>query len=424
MSGSRERGIRPVTTDAVEFPEEKNPVVLTPLAIPPPAGLKVQHIMFAVIVCALLFWLTIALGKWILLFAIVALLAGAVGLAVILSRRGSTQRESLLWAMAIAAERRLPLAPAALAFVEQYSGSFRVKAEILAQLLNEGTPLPQALDAVPGLLNKDADLLVRIGWSTRTLPESLRLAASARASRRVAWGGVASRFSYLVVVFIAIQIITALVLYYIAPKYEAIFKDFGQTLPPVTIWTLQLSNFMGHYWPLTLLLILLETILFSLVPISLFGFFSHGIPFIDSLFRRRHSSLVLRALALTTEGQRPVSDGLKVLATSYPSGWIRRRLKEVVRDTDRGADWVESLGAHSLISVADEAVLRSAQRAGNLPWALREIADTNEKRLGYRMQLWLQMFFPVMIAALGLLVFVMAVAYFSPIARLIEVLAG
>ena len=94
------------------------------------------------------------------------------------------------------------------------------------------------------------------------------------------------------------------------------------------------------------------------------------------------------------------------------------------RDVQRGGDWVESLGDHSLIRPSEEAVLASALRVGNLSWALGEMAEANERRLGYRLQLWLQMLFPVLIIALGSLVFVIAVAYFSPIAKLIEVLAG
>src|SRR5262249_47459697 len=173
-----------------------------------------------------------------------------------------------------------------------------------------------------------------------------------------------------------------------------------------------------------LLVLLLETLFLACLPLALFGLLRWELPFFSALFRRRHATLILRALALTAEGRKPILAGIATLSQAYPSRWVRRRLVEGRRDVERGGDWVESLGDHGLIRPSDEAVLTSAQRAGNLGWALAELAEANERRLGYRLQLWLQLLFPALVFALGLLVFVMAVAYFSPIVKLIEVLSG
>ena len=67
-------------------------------------------------------------------------------------------------------------------------------------------------------------------------------------------------------------------------------------------------------------------------------------------------------------------------------------------------------------------MLGSAQRVGNLAWALREMAESNERRLGYRLQFWLQLLFPMLLICLGAVVFVLVVAYFCPLVSLIEAL--
>ena len=71
----------------------------------------------------------------------------------------------------------------------------------------------------------------------------------------------------------------------------------------------------------------------------------------------------------------------------------------------------------------DAAVLASAQRVGNLDWALRELAESSDRRLGYRLQFWLQLIFPLIVLAVGALVFLLAVAYFLPLVTLITKLA-
>ena len=409
-----------VDRELEESPEAAKPVVLTPVSTPGREGLRVQHLMYAIGVSAILAWTTMMLGLWFLTGSIFLLVAGAIGLAVVLVRRAAMQQESLLWALAIASERSMPLAPAALAFGEQFSGSYQIRVQILADELNEGATLPEALDKVRGLLNPESELLVRVGWATGTLPQSLRLAAAAKTSRQATWGALAGRFAYFGFILFDVQVVSGFLLYFIAPKYQSIFQNFGIPLPWMTQFTLRVTHSFVNYFYLSLPILLLEVALFAAVPLGLFGLFNLNIPWLDYFFRRRHSTLILRALALTAEGDRPINEGLATLAKNYPSSWVRKRLVLVRKEAEGGADWIESLGDHGLLRPLDEAVLASALRAGNLPWALGEMADANDRRLGYRLQLMIQMLFPFLVLALGVLVLIFAVAYFSPVVRLIE----
>jgi len=65
------------------------------------------------------------------------------------------------------------------------------------------------------------------------------------------------------------------------------------------------------------------------------------------------------------------------------------------------------------------ALLRTAQRAGNLDWALKEMAEANRRRLAYRLQVVGQLTFPPVIVAFGLLVAVVGAAVLSDLATLI-----
>jgi protein transport protein HofC len=407
--------------------DEPRPVVLTPVAAPPSYGMRLIHLMAAVLIAALLFWLlvlagaSIAAGLWIVAFIILLLLACAVGLVVVLAGRQTTQQESLLWALAIAAERGLPLAPAALAFADQFGAGFRWRVQNLANSLNQGEALPRAIDSVPGLLSRESVVLVKAGWASGRLAEGLQLAASARQSRKAAWGNVAASLGYLVVVVTAMMSIVGFVMYFIIPKFEAIFKDFGMTLPALTIFTIQASHFVIKYayiWVLVSLALLLA------VPMGLLNMFQFDTPLSDRLFRRRHSALVLRALGLTVKGGKPIPVALATLSNQYPSSWIRGRLRQVSADVQQGADWVEALRDRGLIKPAEASVLETAQRVSNLEWALQELATSADRKLGYHLQFWLQLLFPVAVIVMGLFVFVVAVAYFSPLISLIWRLSG
>ena len=64
------------------------------------------------------------------------------------------------------------------------------------------------------------------------------------------------------------------------------------------------------------------------------------------------------------------------------------------------------------------------QEVGNLAWAMRELAETGERRLAYRFQAVIQTLFPLVVVGLGLVVFFLAVAFFAPLVELIRRLAG
>ncbi|MFO0953180.1 MAG: type II secretion system F family protein [Isosphaeraceae bacterium] len=387
-------------------------------------GIRLQHMMFAVGVIAFICWLGYVAGPWLAVLAVFVLVGIAVSAVVVVVGRNAAERESMLTALAIAAERDMPLAPAADAFSGQYGVGFRWKVRLLTSLLSQGAPLPSALEQVPGVISPDGLLLVRSGWAAGTVARALRDAAEARARQQSIYGGVAARFGYVFALLFAGQVIVGFISYFIVPKFEAIFKDFGMPLPEVTITSIRITHWMiDLIFPIGLL-VLIELVAISLIPLGWVQLHRWDFPLTDWILRRRHAALVLKALALTVEGGKTIESGMNVLVAHYPSRWVRRRLTPALAEVRRGGDWIESLEHYRLISEADAAVLNSASRVGNLSWALREVATASERRLGYRLRVLLEMLYPVLILLLGGLVGFLAVAYFLPLVELIERLSG
>ena len=395
----------------------------TPTSVPP-SGFRLWHFMILVVLCALVFSLFIS-GSIVL--------AGAmfIGIIIVFARRRATNQDALLDILAIAAERGVPLGPAVEAFAEACGGGYRRWADTLARLLDSGVPLPDALNAVPRLLPPDARLLIRVGGNAGLLPGALRDASAARRSQGTARIDPLPRLSYLFVVLIAMQVISSFILYFIVPKFEFIFRDFNVSLPPVTIFVIRASHVIVQT-PLLPVLLLLEFVLLVHLPFAYFGWSGGYLPAIDRFFLspfdrllvRRHSALILRALARGTEAGQPLTRVLGTLAEYHHSGWVRERVGRVLDDVRKGEDCWKSLRDRGLIRPADAAVLEAASRVGNLPWALRQTAESGERRLGYRLQLWLQLLFPAVMLAMGGLVGVLAAAFFLPLITLIRALTS
>ena len=109
-------------------------------------------------------------------------------------------------------------------------------------------------------------------------------------------------------------------MYFIVPKFEAIFKDFGVSLPQVTILVIDASHFLIKYGLITVWIPLFELALLVFLPLSFLSWSNYTIPLFDRLLGRRHTALVLRSLALMVEGGKPIALGLSTLAQHYPTG--------------------------------------------------------------------------------------------------------
>ncbi len=415
-----------------------------------PRPWRLSHMMLLVAAIAVVCWLAVKMGAVLVVGAVVLLFAMAIGGGVILARRRSTQQDSLLTILAIAAEGNMPLAPTVAAFADQYQGrypreyrglafdpfyhvesfadhfkgNYRGRIMNLAAELDSGRSVPDALASVRGVVSRDALLLARVGHQTGRLPQALRMAASSRSSQLPIWTAIASRLAYLLAMLLIIQSIFGFMLYFIVPKFESIFKDFGVPLPQPTILLIEGSHFLIKYFFIWAWIPLLLLLLLVFLPFSFAGWVNYDVPFFDRFLRRRHMALILRCLSLAVAAGKPIEVALTTLASHYPTLWVRRKLINVDDQVQLGEPWISALERQGIIQTSDAQVLSSAAEVGNVAWALRELAETGERRLAFRFQAVIQTLFPLVVIGLGLVVGFLAIAFFTPLIVLLGRLSG
>jgi protein transport protein HofC len=368
-------------------------------------------------------WLGVSIGPLIVAFVMALSFAVLFGMVFVLSRRRSTQQDALLWALAIAAERGMPLAPALDAFSSQCRGEYRRKVMAAAHYLRQGLSLVEAFEHEPGLFPRDAEVLIRVGSESNVLAAALREASRLHSLARGPWIALAMRLAYLLWVLLVLQVIMAFISYFIMPKFQAIFADFGIALPAITSLTLQVTGLLNNYLIIFLPLFLLQLGLCLLVSAAAIGVLPWDLPLVARAFHAIHSALILRCLARLVEGDRPLDQGFRTLARTYPVKSLRHRLEYTADAVKRGEDWCEALASTGLIRPAEAALLESARRVGNLAWALRTAAEAGERRFIYRLQYASQWLLPLVVLTIGACVFTMAVSYFLPLVSLIQRLA-
>jgi type II secretory pathway component PulF len=191
-------------------------------------------------------------------------------------------------------------------------------------------------------------------------------------------------------------------------------------LPRITVSIVEGSQAIIRYGGPFLLLPFFEVGLLIFIPVSFLAWGDYRVPLFDRLMRRRHTALILRSLSLFVEANKPLALGLSTLADHYPTYWVRSNLIRADKEVRQGVDWIEALWRHGLVRATDGEVLASAREAGNLAWALAELASTSERRFATRFQAFVQSFFPLVVITLGMVVFIVAAGLFVPLVQLIQ----
>lgn len=353
--------------------------------------------------------------------AVLCLLAGIV-VAFVVRRYQEAERRSLMWVLMAAAERGISLEAAARAFGAERADGIGWRAQNLADYLEAGLPLALALKRSRNPLPPAAMLAADLGQQTGTLGPALRQVGPQIDEIEGTFREASEEFAYFVFLIVwGVGILTFIMLK-IIPVFARIFQEFGLELPRVTQALIGISQAVVMYWPVFVLPMLLVLV----VGMGLFGYAVYPpthLPLFNALHRRADCALVLRWLAIAVRRQRPMAEMVRLLAGYFPLAGLRKRLERAAGRIEDGEDWSESLRQVGLIRHSEAGLFQAAERAGNLAWALEEMADSGVRRATYRLRAWLNVLFPATVLLFGGCVFFIAVGLMLPLFSLIQSLA-
>ena len=342
----------------------------------------------------------------------------------LLGRADASRHATLLWLLAIATEKQLPLVSALYALADESSGSrWKRSVEDLGAMIEDGTPLWQALGAVPDLLPAETLSTLQTAGRNGTLVSALRMEAQ-RISDSVEDSAGESPLAvifYVSCVALIGAVIVGFLMVFVVPKFKAIFEDFGVDLPDSTIALIDSSgNFLVYFiLPISFML---SGLLIWLTG-QIFGFWSSPVPRLVSAFPRMAVGGVLRNLGLCVDAGKPLPQAIEAASDYQFSRRLHLQL-ESVRDAMRaGADCWESLCEEGLINRKELALLKSAERAGNLGWALKSVGKEVDACWRRRILRLVQLLKPAALLVVGLVVMFVTVAMFMPLIKLIRDLA-
>jgi type II secretory pathway component PulF len=355
-------------------------------------------------------------------FGLIVVFIAAVSLVEFVTQHRAALRRSVCSLLATYLERKMHFDASALLSTYAMRGRVGRAARKLFAALDAGVPLPLAIAENERALPPSAIAYVASGGTIQAEAAALKeLNRNEDREVTAVWRSCVDRASYLSCVLIVLMLVMTFVMIKIVPAFQSIFDEFQMELPRITELAVAVSNSFAEYFAAPTFLFLLVVLAVALITGILHLF---DVPILqglsDRLFRDRSNAGILRILALAAEQRQPLTPVLDRLATVYPSSIVRARVERAAASVRAGDVWQDALTRERLARPAEAALLKSAEQTGNLPWALRNVADRRERRSIYRLTVALQVLYPIVIILLGCLVGFYVVSLFVPVVKLIE----
>lgn len=362
-----------------------------------------------------------------LVMAVVQIAAFVVAVLVAIALAARTRQTAVLWLLAVITRRKLPLASELEALGEGMGTSARWRLNAAASRVRAGASLAEALSSTPGLVSDEVVVLAHVGERSDRLGEALASEAARLARLREAAVAPATSpslvLTYLLAVPLVISTILTGLMIFIVPKYKKILDDFGMQVPWVTEELIASSDFAAKFWSIVVASLVLGAIMATILLIlnRVYAWNLHLPRWLQPGGRSRRTSLTLRALAIASAAQKPLTEALDPLANVPRSGFDRWKFDRLRSALRKGGNLWDALAHERFVSPRDAALLAAAERVGNLEWTLEMLADRIDDARRRRMAATLEVVQPAMVVMLGAVVLFVCVGMFAPMIEILRI---
>lgn len=306
-----------------------------------------------------------------------------------------------------------------LSFLVTQKVHFNKRLGKVVEKIKSGETLAMSLKAVPRVVSPEVLLAISLGEPTGKL--GLCLEKTPSWNQDFFWIHTLPRLAYAMAIILFTICISTFQTVFIVPKFQKIYQEFQAKMPEPSEWFFRFSNLLARFWFLLIpaVLCLIGLILLPiLMPRIRWRF-----PLVGRIYRVHVQGNFLSMLGISMLTQEVMPWVLGFLkGSSYFPKPAMRQIDDLACRMEKGEPFSASMRESGWVPSHMVPLLESAQRVGNLPWALSE-AGTQRNRLAFVSSQRLTFtLFPILLLILGLVVGFIAVAMFLPLVELIVML--
>ena len=335
----------------------------------------------------------------------------------------ATQQRSLLRVLAVAHQERLEFAPLIRCLSAEHRGGYRRLLRRLAQRLDSGAALVDALEQTPDALDDDAVLALRFGSQSGMLQAALGMLLSREiASEASPYRNMKQVWVYWIVLACTIVFLLTIMMVLIAPTFKKMFEEFELNLPISLQTLIAICDVFAKYAALWMLLGIVFVGLFWSSTVRRFLRRTVAPMFMHPVAQMRKAEL-LKLLAIGVDSGRPLAGALSTLARYHFDSRVRQRLLFARNEIEQGVESWQGLTKADLLTPQQSVAIATAPSNEIRAWTLRRFASGMQVAAQQRSSVGFALMQPVVVLAFGAIVMFIFVSFFSVLLQMITSLS-
>jgi type IV pilus assembly protein PilC len=290
-----------------------------------------------------------------------------------------------------------------------------------------GSSLSEAISKYPVQFDELYRNLVRAGEGAGVLETVLDTIANYKENLEALKGKIKKAMFYPAMTIAVALLVSAILLIFVVPQFEDVFKGFGADLPAFTQMIVNLSRFMVSYWlPILFFLIVGAIALMMAFKRSLA--FQHfvdravlKVPVIGQIMHNSAIARFSRTLAVTFKAGVPLVEALDTISGATGSTVYEKAVLRIRDDVSVGYPVNMAMKQVNLFPHMVIQMTAIGEEAGALDTMLFKVAEYYEQEVNNAVDALASLIEPMIMVVLGVLVGGMVIGMYLPIFKLASV---
>src|SRR5438874_3800734 len=228
-----------------------------------------------------------------------------------------------------------------------------------------------------------------------------------------------------VVISIAVGIVS-MIMIFVIPKFEQIFKDFGTKLPSITQMLLDVSRWFANWgWAYVLASPIVISLIWKLIRTSEGGKYATDaiklkVPILGNILGKTAIARFTRTLGTLISAGVPILDAINITKETCGNEVYSRALAKVHDAIREGESMADPLRATKTCDAIVVNMVDVGEETGDLDKMLIKVADNYDSDVDVLVGSLTSILEPVMVVVLGVIVGFIVIALFMPMISLIQ----
>ncbi|WP_407072233.1 type II secretion system F family protein [Solilutibacter oculi] len=293
-----------------------------------------------------------------------------------------------------------------------------------------GSSIYEALSKYPVQFDELYRNLVKAGESAGVLETVLETIASYKENLETLKGKIKKALFYPAMVIAVALLVSSILLIFVVPQFEEVFKSFGAELPAFTQIIVTLSKFMVSWWWLFLLVVatgIAAFIFFYKRSLAFQHFLDRivlKVPVIGQIMNNSAIARFARTLGVTFAAGVPLVEGLGTVAGATGNSVYEKAVYRMRDDVSVGYQVNMAMKQVNLFPHMVVQMTAIGEEAGALDAMLIKVAEFYEQEVNNSVDALSSLIEPFVMVIIGVLVGSMVIGMYLPIFKLASVVSG